>query len=148
VRSTSLTLYRISKKLLALAEGAIALLRAATTGFWLGILSREAFYQIDIEYYEKSQLFTSESYNLSGLSGWEEQAVNAYFPVRGNVVVLGAGAGRESIALAERGYLVDGFECHPDLLRIGNEILETRGSGATLSPMPRDECPKLKRTGR
>jgi len=49
---------------------------------------------------------------------WEETAVREFFPPPpARLLVGGAGAGREAIALAERGYEVTAFECAPPLLR-------------------------------
>jgi len=126
-----------------MAESAVALGRACMTGLWLGILSREDLHQIDGEYYDDAIDFASETYIAGGLSRWEELAIDDHFEGAQNVVVLGAGAGRETIALSERGTRVVGFECHPGLREAGNRALEARGWGTVLRPMERDRCPDL-----
>ncbi len=47
---------------------------------------------------------------FSGLREWEAKVVETYFPKRGAVLDIGCGAGREAIALAQRGYAMTGVD--------------------------------------
>jgi hypothetical protein len=57
------------------------------------------------------------------------------------VGVLGAGGGREVLALAARGYAVTGYECNPALRRAGSVLLAEAGIDAELLPLARDAAP-------
>jgi hypothetical protein len=126
-----------------MVESALSAGRACLIGLWMGILSREDLHQIDREYYDTTIGFTSETYVAGGLSRWEEKAIDDHFGGARTLVVLGAGSGREMIALGERGYDVVGYECHSGLREAGARVLETGVSDAALRPMERDLCPDI-----
>jgi SAM-dependent methyltransferase len=136
-------LYAWANRALALLEGGVRLARALHVGFWLGVLRREHLHLADELYYGGHGRYTDDAHNLSGLLGWEADAVDRHFGGVESVVVLGAGAGREVIALAERGLEVVGHEVHPALVAEGRRLLAERGLPATLEPMARDRCPEL-----
>src|SRR5690242_14925828 len=82
-------------------------------GFWLGILDRSSLQAIDEAYYDNliaTSLrgsgidYTGSEHNLRGLFPWEETAVKTHFPAASSVLVIGAGGGREVIALQQLGY--------------------------------------------
>lgn len=55
------------------------------------------------------------------LEDWEERVVAAHFKGDGTVLVLGAGVGRESIALARLGYRVIGVDINHAALRLAGQ---------------------------
>jgi SAM-dependent methyltransferase len=70
-----------------------------------------------LDAFNASAYGTAERYDpeslayVSSLYPWEEEAIDRYFPTApARILVGGAGAGREPLALAERGYQVTAFE--------------------------------------
>lgn len=61
--------------------------------------------------------FRADAYKWT-LDNWEEEVAIKHMASKGTVVVLGAGLGRESIALAERGHHVLGLDNNYDGLHI------------------------------
>jgi hypothetical protein len=119
-------------------------IKALNNGFWLGVLERKDFESIDHYYYaEMVKSYHDSMWNLKGFFDWEKIAIDSYFKGCRSIMVTGAGAGREVIALEKMGYTVDGFECNPDLVKSGNEILKGIGINAKLQLMPRNECPEV-----
>jgi hypothetical protein len=112
------------------------------SGLWLGLLDRRDLYAIDDAEYASRAAYRTDAHNLGGFFDWERRAVDHHFPVTGPVVVVGAGAGREVLALAERGHPVTGFECNPVLVEAGRDLLRRTGSsGAALHWLARGAAP-------
>jgi hypothetical protein len=136
--------YRLSARLLWLVEQALSLLRALHTGIWLGLLDRVDLHRLDeLEYRARAGRYLSDEHNLGGLREWEAAAVDAHFGDARRVVVLGAGAGREVLALARAGRWVDGFECNQDMVAKGQRLIAEQGGDVSLNAMERDRCPAL-----
>lgn len=115
---------------------------AALHGLWLGVLSHDQLAEIDEAYYSAHRDYLDEGPARSGLKRWEHAALAAHFPTRGTLAVLGAGSGREVLALIERGFAVHGFECNPRLVDVGNRLLAKDGVDQRLLLAPRDGWPE------
>jgi hypothetical protein len=117
---------------------------AVFMGFWLGILKRSHLEAVDDEYYVGTRErfdpidYRNVAYNQSGLAGWEQTAIREHFPALGSLVVMGAGGGREVLALRRMTYEVDGWECQPLLVDAANRLLLAEGFEPTVSYVPRD----------
>lgn len=121
---------------------------AVFTGFWLGVLSRSQFERVDDLSYEGNRKrhnaidYLSEAHNRQGLFGWEVEALDRHFPARGRLALLGAGAGREVLALKERSYDVEGWECQPAFAAFANDLLARDGHDPAVTVVPRDVVPE------
>jgi hypothetical protein len=115
---------------------------ACLNGLWLGAMDRAALDLIDEIYYEEKASYVDEAYNSRGLKDWEAAAVEAHFPDSGRVIVTAAGAGREVVALLERGYDAVGYEPNEELLRAGIEFMAARGYTSRLAAVDRDAFPR------
>jgi hypothetical protein len=129
---------------------AIALLTGAFDGVWLGLLERRQLDQLDHAFYARraredvdghSCAYTDERHTRSGLHQWERAAILGSFPAHGRVVITGAGAGREVLALLELGYDAVGYEPNPTLVDAGASLLEGLGYGGRLRRSERDAFP-------
>jgi len=111
--------------------------------FWLGILNKENLHLVDEYYYSKLwKKYSTDDYNKAGLYNWEKKAINKYFKKCKRLLVAGAGAGREILALYHMGFDdIDGFECNPKLVEFGNELLKNEKINATIHHVPHDQCP-------
>ena len=136
VRARAYRLVRASSGRLAAAGGAVH------AGLWLGLLDRRDLHALDQARYEAAATYRQDAHNLRGLFDWERRALAGHFPATGSLLVLGAGAGRELLALARLGYAVTGYECNPVLVEHGRRLLARTGCGARLHPVGRDEAPR------
>lgn len=119
-------------------------LKIVNNGFWLGVLNRKDFHDLDHYYFSKMQKgYHVSEWNLQGLLDWEKKVIELWFQECHSIMLTGAGAGREVIALERMGYRVDGFECNPDLVKSGNRILKKIGARAELQLMERDKHPEV-----
>jgi hypothetical protein len=124
----------------------LGLVMASYRGLWLGIFSRKELQAIDEEFHTRSKRepiynYYSKHFNRLGLWDWEKEALDDYFAGCRRLLVIGAGGGREVLALERLGYQVDGFEPHPDLVVVANKLLQEEGHESTVNLMSRDECP-------
>lgn len=125
----------------------IRFVSAVFTGFWLGLLSKSDLEAVDDAYYVgsgkgRSTLdYRSSEYNKRGLFGWERRAIDEFFPAGGKLAVLGAGGGREVLALRQLSFSVDGWECQPEFVNAANELLRAQGLEPSVSLVPRDSVP-------
>lgn len=114
------------------------LLRAGFDGFWLGVLDADQLDEIDERYYRNQAIYQDPGFNQSGLQPWERDAVDRSFRHCRRIAVLGAGGGRELVALEAEGFEVAGFECNPLLAEQGNALLASLGCTSRIAAMPRD----------
>jgi SAM-dependent methyltransferase len=131
-------LYDRSRRMFDLTVSAA---RAAFVGMWLGLLDRDTLHEADALYYRRVRMYHDERYNLSGLFGWEVNAVDQHFSSCRSLLVASAGGGREVVGLERRGLEVFAFECNPELVQAGNELLSREGLKTRIAPAARDECP-------
>ena len=132
---------------------ALGVANGCFVGLWLGVLTEERLYAIIEEYFTRSKRgefgelnYHSKGWNRRGLSDWEKRAVTNHFGGCKRLLVLGAGGGREVLALQRLGYQVDGFESHPDLVIAANELLREEGLDSTVHPMAPNEAPDIETT--
>lgn len=119
----------------------INVLRAIHGGVWLGSLDDEHLVKANEYAYQRWIRFKSAEYNRAGLKDWERAAIDTYFPDGGAVLVASAGAGREVIALDDLGYRPTGFDPSPDLVAIGQRLIEEDERSITLIVAPPDQVP-------
>ena len=62
-----------------------------------------------------------ETYYKWTLESWEEDVILRHKMTSGSILVLGAGVGRESIALAQRGFLVVGLDINRKSLCVASQ---------------------------
>lgn len=142
--SPALRLYRAHHAALrnayALLLGGHGLARAVTAGVWLGLLERDQLLAVGDAFYASHPRYADDAYTRSGLQPWERAAVRQHFPERGRLLLVGAGAGREVLALAGLGYEVVGYECNRALVAQGARHLGA-DVHARLAWAPPDTCP-------
>jgi hypothetical protein len=122
-----------------------ALFSAIFAGFWLGIIDRKSWQLADGIFYDNDGMYQDESYNRSGLWDWEAEIISKYFQASTQILLAGAGGGREIYALSKQGYQVDGFECNPQFAAYANRFLKQENIDSEVMLSPRDTCPSLNR---
>lgn len=130
----------LERLVLWISNGATALIQ----GLALGLLSNEELARLTEQRYLNESSVTSYaegSYVNSGLFIWEREAIGRYFPPGGRILIAAAGAGREMIALANSGFLVDGFDCCAPLVESGRHELSKHGIDAKLDYAPPSTVP-------
>jgi hypothetical protein len=119
-----------------------SLLDACFAGVWLGLLDAKALHALDGVYYDQEKMYCHDAYNRRGFWAWEQEMVDSYFQPCKRILVGSAGGGREILALARRGYAVDGFECNPTFVAYANALLEKEGLPPSVRHVARDATPK------
>jgi 2-polyprenyl-3-methyl-5-hydroxy-6-metoxy-1,4-benzoquinol methylase len=138
-------------------EKSLTMARACFIGLWLGIMPVGSLHAVDEEYYSGSKRghagrtripvrpaepnYHSGEYNRRGLWDWEKRVLTDYFAECKRLLLIGAGGGREVLALLQLEYDVDGFESHPDLVAVANDLLRSEGCDSVVRQAPRDEAP-------
>lgn len=116
-------------------------LHATFVGFWLGVLDDAALEALTERYYSGHEMYVSERVNAQGLRSWEETVIDRHFRDLKEILLVGAGGGRETIALARRGVVVDAFECNRKLVEHANRLLGHLGLSTTQQVAAPNECP-------
>ncbi len=83
------------------------------------------------EHYDAFPGFLDPNHVRRGLFEWEARAYE-YLPAAGRVAVIGCGAGRDLLALAPRGYELEGVDISPVLLAEAGRQLGEAGVNAKL----------------
>lgn len=120
----------------------LILFQSVFTGLWLGLLDRKALHKYDQFYYDKINTYQNDIYNLSGLFEWEKTCLDKYFNNVKKILLIGAGGGREVIALHNLEYEVEAYECNPRLVECANELLSRRNVPVRVSINDRDASPQ------
>ncbi len=118
------------------------LMHGVMSGIGLGILTRNHLHGISERAYSGIDTYQADDYNRSGLSPWEERALESRFAGRRRILVAAAGGGREVLALRRRGLHVDGFEANPTLVAYANDLLKREGWEAPIRQATWDACPE------
>jgi len=116
------------------------LCKTCFTGLWLGLLSREKLHLIDNQYYNNCKIYCEDEYNSSGLKSWEKKVIDKYFYKCNSVLITSVGGGREVLALRQKGFEADGFECNQSLVECANNLLRKEGFVPNIQFVPRDKC--------
>lgn len=135
-----LFLYRSIEYINSLLNRIINFLRALINGIFIGILNREQLKQIDQWFYNRRDIYTSDSYNKKPLFSWEEAAIHKFFSDCKNLYVLAAGGGREIYNLHRMGFNADGSEYNEKIRTYGNEFLKREGINKVIEAAERDKC--------
>lgn len=114
----------------------------AAQALGLGLLDADALDRLTVRRFEFST-YIDPAHVHSGLSLWEREALQRFFPRSGRILVGAAGAGREMIALQCEGYAVEGFECARSLVQSGQAILRDSGCTGELVWAPPGTVPAL-----
>jgi hypothetical protein len=122
-----------------------ALADAAAAGVALGLMDRRHLHALDRLHYDRAAAYHGQEHNLRGLFDWEREAVDRWFRDCRTLVVVGAGAGREVLALAATGFEVDGFECNARLVETAAQLLAAQDCDARVLPLARDAAPSTSR---
>lgn len=121
-------------KFIRVAEGAYV-------GLWLGLLSHRKLEALDEYHYERNETYNSEAHNLGGLMPWEQRALDAFFGNAKRLAVIGAGGGREVLALERLGHDVLGYECNQTLVAFAREFLPRHGAASQIRLLERGAAP-------
>jgi hypothetical protein len=114
---------------------------AVVAGALLGLMGRRQLRMLDRFRYDRDSLYRGEAHNLRGLFDWEREAWEAHFSGCRSLAVIGAGGGREVLALSRLGHEVHGFECSDRLVRFASAFLEAQRCPARVRPLARDAPP-------
>ena len=116
---------------------------AFLSGFWLGIMSEKNLDLYDELHYNKSEKYTDDNYNLSGLFEWEKERIEKYFSKSKKILLLAAGGGREALALIRMGFDIDSYECNKVLVDYGNVFLEKYTKNFKIKYLSKDSTPDV-----
>jgi len=115
--SISRAMYFISERLYRLTAVFDALNVAVFTPEEMAGIGRKAYNNL-------VESFSSEESIMTGLVDWEKETVERFAARKGSFLVLGAGGGREAIALAKMGFRVVGIDSSPVMLEVGRQNAE------------------------
>jgi SAM-dependent methyltransferase len=141
ITSRRAKLYRLSLQLLSwVPQKVLALFQA----IWLGLLDANSLNEITLANYsgQGNDGFESKVFNFQGLWAWELDAVNAHFSECRQILVAGAGGGREVIALARLGFHVTAVDFCKDLTDACRRHLHEAGLEAEVFDAPADRVPE------
>lgn len=119
---------------------AAALMQAMYEGVWLGLLRRSDLYAVDERFYDGNASYHDDAHNLRGLFPWEATALESFAGCR-RLLVIGAGGGREVLALSRLGHEVEGYECNEALVAFAADFLPRQGCPARVRHLARDAVP-------
>ncbi|MFT3807444.1 hypothetical protein [Arenimonas sp.] len=88
----------------------LAAIESLHTGVLLGLLRRGSLERLTSISYDARSLYLDADHNASGLFDWERDALDRHFPPGSKLLLGGCGGGRELLALAAAGFVVDAFD--------------------------------------
>jgi hypothetical protein len=140
-----MALYKFTAKLSHLSFNFLkkltAFLDAASSGFWLGVMSQRSLDYSDELYYKSTNQYTDDKYNESGLFDWEKPVIEKHFSNAKTILLIAAGGGREALALSKMGFIVDGYECNQTLIEFANRLLQKNNIDNRIKYLQRNSVP-------
>jgi SAM-dependent methyltransferase len=122
-----IVLVRICEKM----AGLLFRVQQLLTGMLPALLSPQELTELIRNHYNNSYKDVAErlpeTWHKWTLEGWEEAVLARHKMTSGTVLVLGAGVGRESIALAQRGFLVVGLDINRESLCVASQQSAANG---------------------
>ena len=122
-----LILVRVSEKM----AGLLFRLQQLLTGILPALLSPEELTGLIRNHYDQSYEDVAarlpESWHKWTLEDWEETVLARHKMTSGTILVLGAGVGRESVALAQRGFVVVGLDINRNSLCVASQQTALNG---------------------
>lgn len=99
------------------------------TSFLAVIMTPKEILDYTKESYKKDLFlhYSNAGYVKRGLFPWEKYVVDKYAIHKGSFLILGAGGGRESIALAKLGYKVFGMDSSEDMIKVARDNARKEG---------------------
>jgi hypothetical protein len=136
--------FKILAKIIRFFVKVLRFIHALVQGFWLDVLSKKSLYALTRHYYERGDKnqYKSASWNKKGYLPWEEYVIHRYFKDCKKIMVLGAGGGREVLALLKAGCLVHGYESNPNLVKCANELIEKQWYTTRIQYLAEDMPPQ------
>ena len=116
-------------------------LDAASSGFWLGVMSQRSLDYSDELSYSQNKFYTDDKYNESGLFDWEKPIIEKHFSQVKTILLIAAGGGREVLALSKMGFNVDACECNPKLIEYANNLLQKNQINNEIKYLPGNSVP-------
>jgi len=132
---------KLSQSSIQLLQKVYHFLNAVLTGFWLGTMSEKSLDYSDELHYNQSKKYTDDDYTSSGLFEWEKVRIEKYFSNAKSILLIGAGGGREVLALSKMGFNVYGYECNSVLVDYGNLLLQKNQISNKIKYLPRNTVP-------
>ena len=122
-------------------------IRSAYAGVLLGLFSSTTLRGLtEAHYKNKKSLFQRAAFQRRGLFLWEEAIIDTYFLDCTNLLILGAGAGREVFGLLSYPFEITAMEPNAALCQKGNDLLSSEGSTVRIQEMRDDAPPELSDT--
>lgn len=119
-------------------------LDAFFSGFWLGVMGEKSLDYSDELFYNNNPHYTDDKYNEAGLFEWEKSMIDKHFSKAKTILLIAAGGGRETLALAKLGFGVESYECNTKLIEYGNELLKKNNIPARIKYLPRNTVPEVR----
>lgn len=152
ISSTSATGQPLAVRLLSLAQRGAGLLNRLSetliSALFMGLIDDEEFQKWDV-YPHQGSSGPDDLLNgmAEGFQPWEKQVFEAAgSPKSGKALVIGAGGGRESVALSREGLEVDGIEYCSELAEYTQSALEQESIDISVTSPDRFEVPGEKGT--
>lgn len=82
----------------------------------------EAIFSVKEKYNQEEEVTHHRNAIQEGLEEWEQYFLEKYMGKKGEVLNIGCGAGRESIALARRGFDVTGIDISENMIKSAKEL--------------------------
>jgi hypothetical protein len=96
---------------------------------------------VTAKHFDESRYYASAEHNLEGFFDWETPLLDRYFRRGSRILVAGAGAGREVLALRKAGFDAEGFECSLSLVRASEKFFDQLGEPKYVTHCPPDMVP-------
>ncbi len=123
-------------------RGLYAWARRGWTALGLGLLSDADLELLDGLHYRHDPLYHQAAHIEAGLWDWERAMLEGHGAELTTLTILGAGSGREALALAAGRWSVRAFETQAELRELGNRFLAAKGLALRIEPMPYSGFPE------
>lgn len=110
----------------------------------LSLLSEKTHEKLIRQKYNKDKKYRSVSHTQKGLFLWEEKLVKLFIQPKANIVIIGAGGGREAYHLCQLGYRINAYETDSKMVAFANALRTNKNLPITFCEHQPNTIPEQK----
>ncbi|MCW3806742.1 class I SAM-dependent methyltransferase [Plebeiibacterium marinum] len=112
--------------------------------FWLSVLSEKKLYYLLQKFYQKNARYRSDETTTQGPFSWEQKIIDKYPIANSNIVIVGAGGGREAYMLSKIGCQINAFEADLAMANYAKSFFKEKNLPVNFTQLPINTIPSAK----
>lgn len=119
-------------------------LKIRNEGYWLSKLSLQEFADYNKWVYKNKSKYSDIAFNTGGLKEWERQIAETQLNKNSNVIIIGAGGGREAFVLQHYCKTISAYETDKKMIDFARSYIQSNDFAINYSHLAYNTIPETK----